>query len=1079
MDSSRKNPNETPHFQIKSETMKKTLFSIATFFFQAMFILHAQPILYGLSTEGGAHAAGTLFAFDISSGTITKLHDFSNLEGGSPLGTLFQATDGKLYGVTSRTIFSYDPASGVVATRYAFDASLNIRLGDLIQASNGKFFGTLHDQIIPLNSRLYAFDPSTNSISNLHVFSGMEMGDRPNDRLAEGHDGKIYGMTRDGGAEPALGTIFSLDPLTSEVSTAYNFGMQGFNPYQNLLQAADGKLYGTTKFGGERGVIFSYDPTTGGFNKLFNFYGEYDDPYENWFTGKQFLQAKNGLLYGVGKNIFGIDENHKLYSFDPVTGVCHTLFQLDPIYGSFSEDAPIQISDGRLISTAQRGGSSSFGTIYACSLNAAGGLLSINKLYDFDGIMGKYPGPRLTEYVSTWRGTVSELWSAPANWMPAVVPANGASVIIPANTTYQPFIDVEVMTGNIRWETGSRITIGSLPLTVNGAITGQGSFVGNENGNLTVNGPLGELNFDQRDRLSRSLSTLTLNKPAQAILSEGLDIHKDLILNEASLNLNGKHLTLRSKWDGTARIGDLTGSMLTNASQVTVERYIPSTGRRWRLITAPLNGLTVNKAWQEGEVWSGQQPVYEDSGTFITGQQQGTAANANAKGFDFWREIANSSASALSYTQRSGQGVWSPIGSTLSPNAFNNHQSYLVFVRGPRHSSFTSAPPSGLSNSTVLRPKGMVKQGDQTAWIDGSKGFTLLGNPYPSQIDFDAVYNAPGNSNIIKRQFWVWDAMYGTSGNFVAVVFSGGKYVEVPRRYHAEGNASPLTRIPSGQGFFVLPLNPAGGMLQFRESVKTSANPGSPYILLQDERPARIFLDLMRVLPGDSTEIADGVLATYGRGYRMEPDDQADMPKLDNLAENIAIQQQESVLTADARPTDKQDRPITLKIWNMEKKNYRFAVQAENHGANGLQAFLKDDHLKKRTALDLTGGRTHVDFTITSDTGSSAQNRFSIVFESRTAASGQTIEESSSKIIIYPNPMQGRRLTIRMQGMPKDRYTMQLFNAEGKLVISRQFNHSGTASEMTFDMKSLPAGSYQLSLLTGSKTVKSETLIVQ
>ena len=103
--------------------MKKTLFSIATFFFQAMFILHAQPILYGLSTEGGAYDAGTLFAFDISSGTITKLHDFSNLTGGSPLGTLFQATDGKLYGVTSRTIFSYDPASDRLKGVY-FQATL-------------------------------------------------------------------------------------------------------------------------------------------------------------------------------------------------------------------------------------------------------------------------------------------------------------------------------------------------------------------------------------------------------------------------------------------------------------------------------------------------------------------------------------------------------------------------------------------------------------------------------------------------------------------------------------------------------------------------------------------------------------------------------------------------------------------------------------------------------------------------------------------------------------------------------------------------------------------------------------------
>jgi uncharacterized repeat protein (TIGR03803 family) len=1062
--------------------MTKKMLSVFVFCIQSISLLLAQPILYGLTSGGGSYNTGTLFSFDVATGTMTKLHDFNCPIYHTPRAMLFQATDGKLYGGVHRSLFSFDPATGMVTTHYEFDESLTMFTDDLMQASNGKIYGVT-SSYDTRNNLLFSLDPATNSISILHRFTGDEMGETPISRIVEGQDGKIYGIDGTGGDEPKSGMIFSFDPNTGVFTNHYNFNFQtGWTPNSNIIQAADGKFYGTTKYAPDRrGTIFSYEPGTDTYVKLFQFItGTEEEEYYSWGMGKAFTQARNGLLYGVGINIINMEDKGILYSFDPRNSNVQTLFNFNGLNGEGPADAPLQLSDGRLIGLTTYGGSANAGIIYACVLNENGGLSSFQKLYDFDGMMGAKPISRMTEYVSTWKGTASSQWSDPANWMPAVVPSNGASVIIPANTPHQPFIDIEVITGNIRWETGSRILIGgTYGLTVNGAITGQGSFKGGDNSKLTINGPLGELNFDQQDRSSRSLSTLTLNKPAQAILGEGLDIHKELTLNNASLNLNDKHLTLRSNADRTARIGDLTGSTLAKGTQVTVERYIPSTGRRWRLLTAPLNDITVNTAWQDGKTWNGQSPLAEESGTLITGQQQGNATNANARGFDFWKEIANSSASAMSYTQRSGQGLWSPLGSTRSQNAFNNHQSYLVFIRGPRHSTFTSTPPSGLSNSTVLRPKGIVKQGDQTAWIDGSKGFTLLGNPYPSQIDFDAVYHASGNGNIIKRQFWVWDAMYGSSGNFVAVVFSGGRYVEVPRRYHLDGQASPLTTIPSGQGFFVLPLTSASGMLKFTESGKTSTNPASPYILLQDEKPARIFLNLMRILPNDTSEIVDGVLATYGNGYRMEPDDQADMPKLDNFSENIAILQQESVLTADARPTDKQDRPITLKIWNMEKKNYRFVVQAENHGANGLQAFLKDDHLRKRTALDLTGGRTQVDFTVTSDASSSAQNRFSIVFESRPAAATQIIEESTSKIILYPNPLQGRRLSIRMHGMPKDRYTMQLFNTEGKLVISRQFNHSGTASEMTFDMKSLPAGSYQLSLLTGNKTMRSETLIVQ
>ena len=46
-------------------------------------------------------AYGVIFSFDPSSSTYTKLKDFDDVNGGDPYGSLMQASDGKLYGMTS------------------------------------------------------------------------------------------------------------------------------------------------------------------------------------------------------------------------------------------------------------------------------------------------------------------------------------------------------------------------------------------------------------------------------------------------------------------------------------------------------------------------------------------------------------------------------------------------------------------------------------------------------------------------------------------------------------------------------------------------------------------------------------------------------------------------------------------------------------------------------------------------------------------------------------------------------------------------------------------------------------------
>ena len=82
------------------------------------FIQASNGKLYGMTAFGGSNGAGVIFSFDPSSSTYTKLKDFDNTNGAYPQGSLMQASDGKLYGMT------FQGGSGNVGVIFSFDPSL-------------------------------------------------------------------------------------------------------------------------------------------------------------------------------------------------------------------------------------------------------------------------------------------------------------------------------------------------------------------------------------------------------------------------------------------------------------------------------------------------------------------------------------------------------------------------------------------------------------------------------------------------------------------------------------------------------------------------------------------------------------------------------------------------------------------------------------------------------------------------------------------------------------------------------------------------------------------------------------------
>jgi len=238
-------------------------------------------MLYGLCRIGGAGNSGVIYKIDPATDTYTDIYDFDNFNGFGPVGSLIQLSNGKLYGMTSYgganskgVIFSFDPVTSVFVNLYDFIQSTGgVPFGDLMQASNSKLYGMTYEGGSNGYGVLFSFDIATGAYIALHNFD-LTHGGNPLGNVMQASNGLLYGMTNHGGASN-FGVLFSFDITTNIFTDLLEFDnvATGANPARSLSQAGNGKLYGTTLYGGvnSSGVAFSYDIATNTYTKLMDF----------------------------------------------------------------------------------------------------------------------------------------------------------------------------------------------------------------------------------------------------------------------------------------------------------------------------------------------------------------------------------------------------------------------------------------------------------------------------------------------------------------------------------------------------------------------------------------------------------------------------------------------------------------------------------------------------------------------------------------------------------------------------------------------------------------------------------------
>jgi hypothetical protein len=524
--------------------------------------------------------------------------------------------------------------------------------------------------------------------------------------------------------------------------------------------------------------------------------------------------------------------------------------------------------------------------------------------------------------------------------------------------------------------------------------------------------------------LPRSVRNLTVNNSAGLTLSNAVAVAQIVRLQSGNLTLNTRRLLLRSSATGTALVVN-TGGVVSGATAA-MQRALTggvAAGPAYRHFSSPVQAVPFDSLRTGGFV-PVVNPAYNTSAvpgavlpfpTVLGYNQDRIAATTSSYG-DFDKGWFSPASLSDVMTPTRGYTVNAPATSTP--------------VR------FTGTFNNGTQNSGTLNR-------DNNA---STSGWQLLGNPYPSPLDWSTVTTAqrPG----------VGAAMY--------VYQSTGQYAGNYRAYaNGIGGASPL--IEAGSGYFVqvAAAGTPGAVNLTNDNRVTTFGAQNPFgRLATDLRPQL----RLRVAGAGLTDEAH---LYFEAGATTGVDAEYDAAKLPNSTGlNLAALAGSAPLAIQglAPLTGTNEVVVPLALATPAAGSFAFEV-ADLANFAGLAVYLRDTQAGTQQPL-LAGTR----YAFTQAAGAAGTGRFALVFRPAGVLATQSAL-SAAQVSVFPNPAHGS-FTLLLPPVAGQRAVQAtLLSVLGQPVASRSIALSAAGAAAEFDTHGLAAGVYVLRLVAGDQTL--------
>jgi hypothetical protein len=595
--------------------------------------------------------------------------------------------------------------------------------------------------------------------------------------------------------------------------------------------------------------------------------------------------------------------------------------------------------------------------------------------------------------------------------------------------------------GNITIASGATLNYSpSSPrsITLNGStlktISGSGTLTLGSNASISVVNTAG-VTFSKNITIGTS-GTFTLPASGSGIytFSAG-NIFTHSNATASSCNFNGRSITLKSDATGTAAFGTFASTAL-NATNITVERYIPATRRAYRFLAAPVTTTGgVYASWQE----SGTNAA--GLGIQVTGFASATPGVDATSGLD---KSLTGSSSMFTYNGSAWVAVDNTNTTQLTPGA-----GFRVLVRGDRMTDLYAAI-TPVATATTIKATGAIGQGTVTlnALVTG---FNLLGNPYPSSIDWNATgWGTARNATNVYDAIYIYDP---------AVVASNTS-MTYPTYLNGVGTNGGSNIIRSGQAFFVEAA--ASASISFLEAYKSTTVTGG---FFRSALP-----EMMRVTYMQNNEHLDDIVIRYNDDAQSGFDSRFDARSMGGDANGLASFKNADRLAIHTRPTAVGDDSVALSVRNTTTGNYQLKFsEMEGFAASTnitlLDKFLNVQYDVKQDSI--------VNFEITTDVNSKGDDRFWLFYNNKSTGINQQALVKN-KINVYPNPASSViNLSLKLAANQKSTYTYHIYNQLGAMVQAGEVDFADN-KQAQINIDAFSAGVYFISASNGKdlQTIK-------